>query len=671
MTQRFTAQQTTLVGLLASLLACQALPFLSHAEAANPLPHAEAADPVSLSAPITVINGTRKVRVDVSNQPVRNVLRVLADKFNLNLAIDESVKGNVSLRLNNVTVDDALRAIADSANLEVIPKGRNLYLIIDRTAAQARGIDRAFSRVLPVKYVNAQRIADILNQSLFMDGAAQQAGGQGGGGQAAGGQGGQSTGGQGGAASSRVQVDHHANAVIVMGTANDLKMAEALIAQVDKPRQSKTFYLSHANALNISALLAGSIFNDGNNLLRLGSSGGGAGGGGAATGGAGGPANPNTPASLRVEQEDVQEGQGINSLGAGGGGGGGGGGAGGGGNSPLSQAIVLRGNIKSTQTIQVSGNGPIVIPDTRTNSVTIMGSAEQLAQAEQLIATLDARLPQVSIEASLVEISEEGIREISNNLGISAGELQFGFNNGPLPLNQGAFTNLGGIAPGSGLTGLPSNLTTDTAGIARSGIGFSTRPLSRTDAYVTQVRALITKNKARVLANPSIVATHDTEAVISIVDEIIRSVVVNVNGLAGTVQNTVQIGEAGIILDILPKIGENQTVALRIRPHVSSVREVTRDSLGNIITLLSKRDLLAQSVRMADGKTFLIGGLINQNETVREDKLPFLGDLPIVGAFFRANRRDTRRTELVLLITPHILNQTIPTTPVSTSHLLP
>jgi type II secretory pathway component GspD/PulD (secretin) len=656
MTQRFTAQQTAFVGLLASILACQALPYQGMGQSAH------AADAVSLSAPITVINGTRKVRVDVSNQPVRNVLRVLASKFNLNLAIDESVKGNVSLRLDNVTVDDALRAIADSANLEVIPKGRNVYLIIERTMAQARGIDRAFSRVLPVKYVNAQRMADVLNQSLFMD-AASQAGGQQGG---AGGQAGATGGAQGGTAPTRVQVDHHANAVIVVGTANDLKLAEALIAQVDKPRQSKTFYLSHANALNISALLAGSIFNDGNNLLRLGSSGGGGASGGA--GGSGGAANANTPASLRVEQEDIQEGQGINSLGAGGGGGGA---AGGGGNSPLSQAIVLRGNIKSTQTIQVSGNGPIVIPDTRTNSVTVMGSSEQLAQAEQLIATLDARLPQVSIEASLVEISEEGIREISNNLGISAGELQFGFNNVPLPLNQGAFPGLAGLTPGTGLTGLPSNLTTDTTGVARTGIGFSTRPLSRTDAYVTQVRALITKNKARVLANPSIVATHDTEAVISIVDEIIRSVVVNVNGLAGTVQNTVQIGEAGIILDILPKVGENQTVSLRIRPHVSSVREVTRDSLGNIITLLSKRDLLAQSVRMADGKTFLIGGLINQNETVREDKLPFLGDLPIVGALFRANRRDNRRTELVLLITPHILNQTIPTAPVTTTHLMP
>jgi len=159
------------------------------------------------------------------------------------------------------------------------------------------------------------------------------------------------------------------------------------------------------------------------------------------------------------------------------------------------------------------------------------------------------------------------------------------------------------------------------------------------------------------LANPTVVATHDTESIISIVDEIVRRIVVTVdeNGFA---TETPEFGEVGVVLDILPKVGEDNTVTMRLRPSVTSIRQVTEDLAGNTVTLLRRRDLLTQAVRVKDGETLVIGGLIQEEDSVIDRRLPGLGNLPIVGAMFRASTSRPKRSELMVLITPHILNNT-------------
>jgi type II secretory pathway component GspD/PulD (secretin) len=276
---------------------------------------------------------------------------------------------------------------------------------------------------------------------------------------------------------------------------------------------------------------------------------------------------------------------------------------------------------------------------------------------------LDAQVPQVSIEASLVEISNTGNKEFTPRLGISDGRMQTGFNNSAV---EGINNSSGAtVAAGTGIIGLPTVDATDTASFGRSGILFSTNPLSKQSDYLVQLRTLITQNKAKILANPTVVAAHDTESIISIVDEVVRRVTTQVDSTGFSTQ-TVEIGEAGIVMDILPKIGEDGSISMRLRPSVTSVLNQTTDSGGNIVTLLSKRDLLTQSVRVRDGQTLVIGGLIQERTTSRNDKLPLGGDLPIVGAMFRSSQSNNKRSELVMLITPHIINNT-KLTPVNTA----
>lgn len=592
----------------------------------------------SLDSVLALPNGGKKVSVSVTGENIRTVLHNLAAQGGFNLLMDESVAGNVTVELNNVSLNQAVQSVATLGDLLIIKQAGNIYLAISRQAAQDKGIARQLSKVIKIYYSNANRIANVLNQSIFAD-ANNTANGTSGGSSSGGG-------GGGGSANSmqKVKADPRTNSIVIVGTEREIELAESAVTRLDVPRQSKTFYLSHSNALDIATMLASSIFNDGMSSVKLGTS-------ATSSSGSGSGGTSSTPSTLRVERQDIQEGSGINNFG--------GSSSGSQSTAGLSSTVTLRGTVKATDNLAVSPEGALIIPDTRQNAITIMGTAEQIAMAESLIPTLDAQLPQVAIEASLIEITDTGIKEISTNLGLADGKLQGGFNNTPI-------SSVGQASPTlpSGLIGMPTVDPTDTNNFGRSGIVFSTNPISKNTDYLAQIRTLITNNKAKILANPTVVATHDTESIISIVDEIVRRVTTQVDP-SGFSTQTVEIGEAGIVMDILPKIGEDGTINMRLRPSVTSVLSQSRDTQGNLITLLSKRDMLTQSVRIKDGQTLVIGGLIQQRDTMRNDRLPGASDLPIVGAMFRASQRNSRRSEIVLLITPHIVNNT-KITPVNT-----
>lgn len=633
---RLMSRKRLIASLLCLLTAHAGLPFVAVAQTTSGLFDNGA----TLNAPLNLPGGSKRVSLTTFSENVRLVLHSLAKQGGFNLVMDDSVSGNVSISLNNVTINQAMQAVATMADVQIVPQAGNIYLAISNQASQDKGINRSLSRVIKLHYASANRIASLLNKSLFAPPSAAASG---------------STGSSGSSSAlMKVKGDPRTNSIIIVGTARDLELAQAAVARLDAPRLRKTFYLSHGNALDIATMLVGSVFNDGTSPMTIGSS----------TSSSSSSSSSqqsglitSTPTSVRIEKQDIQEGSGINNFGGSSSSGGGGGGGGQGAiTSGLSSSVTLRGFVKSTDMLQISPEGPLVVPDSRQNAVTIFGTAEQIAQAEALIPTFDARLPQVSIEASLIEITESGVRDLGTRFGINQGNGAGGFNNVSQPNAVG----------GNGLVGMPTVDPSDTSAFARSGVVFSTNPVSRSSDYLVQLRALISTRKAKVLANPTVVATHDTESLISIVDEVIRRVTVQVSG-NGFATQTVEVGEAGIVLDILPKIGEDGTVNMRLRPSVTSVLNQTTDALGNIITLLSKRDLLTQNVRLVDGQTLVVGGLIQQADTNRQDKLPGLGDLPIVGAMFRATSRNGKRSEIVMLITPHILNKTIPTPTISST----
>ncbi|WP_303674387.1 secretin N-terminal domain-containing protein [Vampirovibrio chlorellavorus] len=572
-------------------------------------------NPTNIKANLPIPGGQQLVTMSFHGISIQDALRALAQKGGFNVLIDESVAGEISVDLNNVTIQDALESIKSYGNLVYAIQGNNLT-VAHATSPKGQSLKKAATRIFALKNANASQVASILNNTLFSDALNGGATGAVGGG------------GAGGATAMPVTADFHTNSIIVVGQPQDIQAVEKHLAILDQPRQSRTWRLSHANALDVATILSSSLFNEG--VPVLGANGTGSSGGAGGAGGTGSVGQ--TPAQVRVVADNVQEGQGTNQSSQSGGNSGG--------QTSLTNTINLRTRVKAVQTISVAPNGPVILPDTRLNTLTLMGTAEQIAMVEAMIPMLDRKIPQVVLETALIELSETGIRELGFNFGVNVGGFKVGSNNTSTNNGRGSAIGVG----------------TSTETPRESLLQFTTSPTRRMKDFYYQINALVNQNKARMLANPSIVTASNDEAVVSIVDEIIRSVEITQSALSAPTA-TVNIGEAGIVLNMLPVVGADNTVSLKIRPVISTVAETKTGLSGTTITLLSKREVLTQNVRLQDGETFVLGGLVQNTNKEAVYRTPGLSNLPIVGALARNSTLNKKRTELVVLVTPHILRE--------------
>ena len=578
-------------------------------------------NPANLLESAPVIGADRKVSMSFRGVDIQDALRALAQKGGFNVLLDESVTGTITVDLNNVTIRDALETLKTYGNLAYSVQGRNL-MVADATSQKGQSFKKSMTRIFPLHNANAKVVASFLNSTVFADRVGAASGG--------GAAGGSSSGGSSSGSSTTpmpVTADYHTNSIIVVGDPTDIKMVQEHLEALDQPRQMKTWRLSQANALDVATILSSSLFNEGQPPITVTS------GSSTATTQGGG-----MPSTLRVTMENIAEGTGASqssqSTGS----------SGGSSSNPLVNNLTLRARTQQTQTIQVSPTGPIILPDTRMNTLTLLGTADQISMAEALIPTLDRKVPQVVLEASLVEISEDGRRELGYTSGSNNNYLSTGTNNSASStLVNRAFSN----AVGS---------TTSTDSPLESLFRITSHPLHRSRDFLFQVNALASKSKAKMLANPTVITASDNETIISIVDEVIRSVTVTQGAFGSAPTFTTNIGEAGIVLNILPKVGANNTVNLRVRPIISTISKTEHDRFGNVVTLLSKREALAQNVQLHDGETFVLGGLIHNTNTEAITRNPFLSSLPIVGALGRNSVNSKHRSELVVMITPHIIN---------------
>ena len=134
-------------------------------------------------------------------------------------------------------------------------------------------------------------------------------------------------------------------------------------------------------------------------------------------------------------------------------------------------------------------------------------------------------------------------------------------------------------------------------------------------------------------------------------------------GTMGTAQKTYTIGsDLGIKVTLTPFISPEGYVTINVKPNYSTVAGEVRalgevkDQTDLVATLLSRRDLDLKNIRIKDGETLVIGGLIQESEQKTVNKVPFLGDLPLVGPLFRSTSTSKAKSELVIMITPKIIN---------------
>jgi type II secretory pathway component GspD/PulD (secretin) len=242
------------------------------------------------------------------------------------------------------------------------------------------------------------------------------------------------------------------------------------------------------------------------------------------------------------------------------------------------------------------------------NQLILHGRPDQIQEIKDLIKSMDKAAPQILIESQVVEISESGL----TNLGVNWDVVQ-------------------------------------------NGIRFSAKPNSSdsllTKDYLATIKMLATEGKANVLANPRITTLDGNTAQINIGSRIPYAVPVSSGST--TVRWAIEYIDAGVSLKITPQIGAQGSITTAIEPEVSAISEWRTTAAGEF-PVISTRNAAA-TIRVQDGETIAIGGLINEQERENISKLPILGDLPLLGFAFQSRTIEKTKTDIVFLITPHII----------------
>ena len=169
----------------------------------------------------------------------------------------------------------------------------------------------------------------------------------------------------------------------------------------------------------------------------------------------------------------------------------------------------------------------------------------------------------------------------------------------------------------------------------------------------------MTEGNAKVVTDPTLVVQEGQTAAVQLTQEVVtnlerKETVDDAGRLEISTEITKE--DAGLNLQVqVDKINDNGFVNLSVAPSISAPTGDYTSSAGTI-TLLSRRQLTSGQVRVRDGQTLVLSGIIQESDRTTVSKVPILGDIPLLGALFRSTNRNEDRRELIVLLTPQILD---------------
>lgn len=310
----------------------------------------------------------------------------------------------------------------------------------------------------------------------------------------------------------------------------------------------------------------------------------------------------------------------------------------------------------------LSKSGDIEL-EPRTNALIVTDIPEVFPQVEQIIAELDKKAPQVMIEAQIVEIDSERTRNLGFEWGGTNGELATftgGKRDTSFPLNMPHnLTNTKIFDPLAPNIGVISTLLGSSSSSSSSlvvGSYLKTSILDLTQLKIT-LRALVQRSEARFLGKPKIMTLNNKTATIEIAsNEAVSIQTQNTNSAAGSNAGTsAERYETGVILKVTPQVNKEGYITMLIQPSFTDVQEAAISQASNRIFNPVKRTAITM-VRVKNGQTLVLGGLLRSAENKVVRKVPFLGYIPIIGWLFTSDLNSRRNTDLVIFLTPTIVS---------------
>jgi len=292
---------------------------------------------------------------------------------------------------------------------------------------------------------------------------------------------------------------------------------------------------------------------------------------------------------------------------------------------------TLEGESLGAVTVKTSSNDgthtPADVADQFVRFIVLKGTKDEVAQALALLEQLDLPAPQVRIEAKILDLNEG----VSSAIGISYDTTKPVAARLDRPKSEGTLPEM-----------LFGRLTRDSL------------------SFSAALDAAIQKNHARLLANPTLTVLYNQRARIFIGDEVtyLLGTQVTQNGTALTTGKV----NVGVELNVTAIGNPDGTITMKVNPEVGSLLQLIQTSSGISLPRIARRTVQT-SVRVKDGETLVIGGLLGENEVQAVRKVPLLGDLPILGTLFRRDSSDKSRSELVIVLTARLVKDDAPAVP--------
>lgn len=302
---------------------------------------------------------------------------------------------------------------------------------------------------------------------------------------------------------------------------------------------------------------------------------------------------------------------------------------------------------------------PAVVVHEPTNSLVLSADPVMLRQLEGVIDDLDQRRQQILVEAIVVELSDDAVRELGVQFVLAdadGGDVPFAATNfsratpNVLALAGALITDdFDGDGSTSGLGELALNSLLGTQG---GILGFGS---SNSDGTIfgAVINAVDEDEESNILQTPSVIALDNESASFLAGQEI---PITTGEALGTDFQNpfrTVDRKEVGIKLEVTPQISDGNTIRLKLRQEVSSVDGVLTAATADLVT--NKREI-ETTVLAGNGEIVVLGGLIEESEFVRGSKVPLLGDIPVIGRAFSSEGTARRRTNLMVFLRPTIVS---------------
>lgn len=555
---------------------------------------------LKLEGEISITKGNPKISLSLRDSDVKQVLRMFADKAGLNIVFHNSVDGKVTLDLVNMPLNDAFKLVMQISDLTYYID-KNTMVVAAASASQSLNLSKQEMVAIPVKYVEASVLAEFMNKNIFSINKP-------------------------GLSNSQIAITNPAaNEILIFGTDNDVKMAKKIIDKFDVKPSSASFAVNHTTPKEMATLLCTVLFPPST-----------------ATGGGAGSAPQPQPAAGKPTGGAAAAGGSVSGL-------------------SLGENIIAceydnkisAGNISS-----FNSKSMIISYFPQRGTISVKGGSQrQLEMIKEFIEQNDVRQPQAYLEISIIELNESGMRDFSNTWQYLSKNFSANFDGTtksnpyyPMFFRNDEYTVIDPLKPDE-----PVQKILQYAGAP---------------SLVYSINYLIQNQKGRVLANPRIMITNGQNSTIDLTADYVKTVKSEVlaqgGGMAGAVQRTYEIGsDEGIKVDMIPFISPEGYVTLNIKPEYSTVKEKiytpneddpTVKDLA--VTLLQRRNLDLKNIRIKDGETLVIAGMIREDEQKSVSKIPVLGDLPGVGFFFRNTSTTKSKQELVIMITPKIIKDT-------------